>query len=246
MIVHRVRRIHQMARPIRRRKMTSSSSLDATGDRHGTGPAAGHGTAVHGWSPLTAAGAVVAAAVAVAVLVLTPTPVWAHVNGELTASADNLSTVSLTWEHGCAGSPTTEVRTQIPGGATDVSAQSPDGWSAVVEPDQIVWSGPGIRDGQKTTVTATMRLVEPGGERVFLPTVQTCETGEEAWIERYTAEQAEPPKPAPLIIVGQLGAPAVGAHSHGPNVLVVVAIVAVAVAAIGGVTALVLRRRSGS
>ena len=223
--------------------MRPDSSLDEAGARPPAGSSCRRRPPGHRRSP-RAAGAALTCAVVVAVVLLTPGGAWAHVNGQLTSSTDGISTISLTWEHGCAGSPTIGLRTQIPAGADEVSAQSPEGWTAVVETGQIVWSGPAIRDGQPATVTASMRLAEPAGERVFLPTVQTCETGEEAWIERYGPDEEEPPEPAPLIIVGQLGAPTVGAHSHGPNVVVVVAVVAVAVAAIGGVVLLVRRRRA--
>ena len=64
-----------------------------------------------------------AAAVALIVLAV---PAFAHVEAEGETAATGITTVTFTFEHGCADSPTTSMKIQLPAGTTDVEGPEPD------------------------------------------------------------------------------------------------------------------------
>ncbi len=138
----------------------------------------------------------VAWAMAAAPLVV-PAAVPGHVEPQISeAPAGARTTFAFLVEHGCDGSPTTQVSIQVPDGAFDVVPVAPVGWTAAVEevePKVVTFTGGPLADDAQESFG--MELVTPNrpGEDVYFPTVQTCEAGEIGWID--TTDGAEEPAP---------------------------------------------------
>ncbi len=142
-----------------------------------------------------------------AALLTIPTAAGAHVeaSGE---TADGITAVTFSFHHGCDGLATTSLRVKLPESATDVVPQDPPGWTSTVTDGQLEWSGGTVPADGVGTFVATMRISDPEGSVVFLPTVQGCPDGKEAaWIDR--SDDPEASNAAPRIVAGVVvGAPA--------------------------------------
>jgi uncharacterized protein YcnI len=152
-----------------------------------------------GWR--RALGLPIAAAAGSALLVTLATPAWAHVEAAGKTEAGGITTVTFTFAHGCAASPTTGLKVQLPDGTTAVTPQNPAGWTSTATATELTWSGGSIPDSTPGEFVASMRIVGTKGDTVFLPTVQLCQTGQEDWIEK-TAE-AEAEHAAPRIVLDE-------------------------------------------
>ena len=136
-------------------------------------------------------------------LTLLAGPVWAHVSanpGEVPAGES--AVIAFRIAHGCDGSPTTAVSLQIPDTVAGVTPEFVPGWTietttgplsepvelhgeAVTEGTrEITWSGgEAIPDGTYFEFGVSMQLPDQPGETLYFPVVQTCESGETAWIQ---------------------------------------------------------------
>jgi uncharacterized protein YcnI len=151
-------------------------------------------------------------------------PAWAHVTvspGE--ASADGYSKLDFSVGHGCDGSPTVEVSIQIPAGVASVTPEVAPGWEITVEegtlPEplevndetvtegvtSVTWSGGSLDAHQLQLFGMNVRIAAEAGETLYFPVVQTCEEGENAWIEIPEAGGEEPESPAPALTLVAAG-----------------------------------------
>ena len=142
-----------------------------------------------------------ALSIGIATIALIATPALAHVEAEGSTADSGLTTVAFGFTHGCNNAPTTSIKVELPAGTTDVTAQSPDSWTATVTDTTIVWSGGSIPDATPGEFVATMRLIGAADETIYLPTVQGCAKGENLWIERTPDAEAE--NAAPRIHLSQ-------------------------------------------
>jgi uncharacterized protein YcnI len=163
-----------------------------------------------------------AATVAAALFAMT-SPALAHV--ELVndkAPADSSYKAVLMVGHGCAGSPTTELRVQIPEGLILVKPMPKPGWKIAITMQklahpidmeghqitetvrEIEWSGGSLPDNFYDEFVFVGRLPNKPGSVLYLPTVQRCAKGVNRWIDIPAAGQkADDLKgPAPSLTLG--------------------------------------------
>jgi uncharacterized protein YcnI len=134
-----------------------------------------------------------------AVLLTFGAPASAHTDGTAKAASEGRTEVSLTVENECEGG-TTNLRVKLPAGSSNVSAQSPTGWTATVSSTEVDWSGGSFTGSARESFTITLVLAQPAGTMVAFPTLQGCQDGTTlAWIEPTNADGSEPTSPAPQI-----------------------------------------------
>lgn len=135
------------------------------------------------------------------------------------------STIEFRIGHGCDGSATTSVSLQIPAGVASVRPFPKPGWDLDIEsgvlPEPIATDGEPITEGV-TVVTWSGGLLEDAHTDVFairatvygaaddmvwFPLVQTCESGEHAWIEipEVGQDDHELDSPAPVVTLIEAG-----------------------------------------
>ena len=129
----------------------------------------------------------------------------AHVSieeGEVVAGSSAI--VTLAFSHGCEGSPTTQVRIQMPESIPTVSPTINANWDvekvaeALDTPiegshgeqitervSEVVYTArTPVADGFRDTFELSVDIPEDAaGQTIYFPTIQTCEAGESAWIE---------------------------------------------------------------
>ena len=176
--------------------------------------------------------AVAATVAAVAASFLLASTAGAHVSPQdPEAASGSYFTTAFKVGHGCDGSPTTKVAIKMGDGVTSVKPQPVAGWNLTtttreLDPpidnhgtmitetvDEVIWEGGPLPDDELQMFWISMKLPEgEAGTAVEFPVVQTCETGETAWIEPIVEGQDEPEHPAPVIV---LTGAADDAHSDG-------------------------------
>lgn len=212
-------------------------------------------------SAATAAGIALAAAL--------PTTAWAHVGlSASSTAAGSASLLTFAFSHGCDESPTTRIAIQIPDGIDAVAPTVNPGWTVdkvMADLDtpatdshgntvtqrvaQVVYTAKepvptGLRDAFVLSLTLP---ADATGTTLAFPTVQTCEVGENAWIEVPAAGQDahDLAFPAPALTV--TGATGSGGDAPGPDGtltgLVVVSLVVGALGLVTGGLALVRGRK---
>lgn len=110
--------------------------------------------------------------------------------------------------HGCDGSPTTELRIQVPPEVKYAVPEVEPGWGistkkgAKGEGTEVVWTADEpLADDQLTRFGMVMQAPKTPGEELVLPAVQKCEKGENPWIEVAEEGEKEPDFPAPVLTV---------------------------------------------
>jgi uncharacterized protein YcnI len=158
----------------------------------------------------------------IALAMLTASPACAHISLEnRQAAIDAPYKAVLMVPHGCAGSPTTKIRVQIPEGVIAVKPMPKAGWSVDVvsgkyagEYDyhgkkfsegvrEVVWSGGKLPDGNYDEFVLSTYLaagLKPN-TMLYFPVVQECEQGISRWIdipaEGSTGHSHDSKSPAP-------------------------------------------------
>jgi len=149
----------------------------------------------------------------------------AHVG--LSGSSNEAGATSLltfAFSHGCDGSPTNKVAIQIPEGINNVTPTVNAGWDVEKKLEELatpITDGHGnqvtkrvseviytakmpIEDGLREAFVLSLKLPEDAaGKIIAFPTVQSCVSGEHAWIQ-IAAEGQDPhdlDSPAPTISV---------------------------------------------
>lgn len=148
------------------------------------------------------------------------------------APSDGYATLSFEVGHGCEESPTTELRIQVPPSVPSVTPGVHPLWDVAVKEgkkDKVELHGETITRGvSEVTFTAKQPLppdrldsvrlsvklpAGEEGETVYFPTVQSCEKGQNRWIQ-IPAEGEDPEEleePAPTVVLTS----AEGGHGAG-------------------------------
>jgi periplasmic copper chaperone A len=138
---------------------------------------------------------------AVAGVVVAAPSAWAHVEPDPPAvEAGTRATIAFTVEHGCDGSPTVEVRFQLPDGVTNLEPHAPEGWTGTESGQGLTFAGTPL-DAEEESVFGIAMTLPAQPATLYFPVVQTCEQGEIAWIAIPEAGAEEPEFPAPALLV---------------------------------------------
>ena len=141
------------------------------------------------------------AAVSVAVVLAVGGVASAHIDPDPPAmEAGSTATVGFKIEHGCDGSPTTDVKFEIPEGVTGVTPVDKDGWTATVAGNIVEFKGGSLGADQEDHFDITLTAPAQAGD-IHFRIIQTCAQGELAWIEIAAEGAEEPEHPAPTLKV---------------------------------------------
>lgn len=136
--------------------------------------------------------------------------------------------------HGCAGSPTTEVRIKIPEPIADVTPTVNPNWDVdktmteLATPiedghggeltervDQVVYTAKTpLPDGLRDAFEVSLQVPDEPGKTLYFPVVQTCTEGETAWIQIPSADQSSHDLDAPAPAIEIVAAPGGTSGSH--------------------------------
>jgi uncharacterized protein YcnI len=128
------------------------------------------------------------AELALAFLLAAAAPASAHVTlAQHTAKAGSHSVVTFRIGHGCADSPTTALRIEIPDNVTLANPQPKPGWTLTIDHaaqrvSAITWSGGSLPADEFDEFAVMMKLPADAGTLTF-PATQTCAKGVEHWSE---------------------------------------------------------------
>jgi uncharacterized protein YcnI len=175
-------------------------------------------------------------------------PAGAHVTvTSSTTAAGAHAILQFSVAHGCGDSPTTGITIQIPAQITSVTPTRNPLWQVSKRTEKVdppVTDSHGnqitervtavtyrtdtpLPDGYRDVLELSVQLPETAGTDLLFPTIQTCETGESAWIEvpqdGQTIHELERPAPGFAVSAGTLHhvateaqpAPAPPASSNG-------------------------------
>lgn len=182
-------------------------------------------------TPVRIAGA---GAAALGIVALSAGAASAHVTVTPSTTAAGAYTV-LTFSagHGCEGSPTTRITIRMPEAIPAVTPTINQGWTVrkvsekLAEPiedahgnqiteriSEVVYTAKTpLADGYRDTFELSVQLPDAEGDTLTFPVVQTCQQGQNDWIETpaegQDAEELESPAPAFTIT------PASGEGHHG-------------------------------
>jgi uncharacterized protein YcnI len=147
--------------------------------------------------------AVVTATAGLTVVLITGGIASAHVDPDPIAMQVGTSgTVAFNVEHGCDGSPMTDLKIQIPTGVTGVAAVDKDGWIAAVRGDAVEFTGGSLDAATEDHFDITLTAPSTPGKLNF-PTIETCQVGEIDWIEIAAEGAPEPENVAPSLLITQ-------------------------------------------
>jgi uncharacterized protein YcnI len=147
------------------------------------------------------------------------------------APADGYVVLTVAFGHGCEDSPTTQLRIQMPEDIPEVAPSLEPDWTVekVTETlDEPIDMGEGetltervsevvytantpVPNGYYASMDMSVKLPNTPDETIYFPVIQTCESGETAWIEIPVEGEEEPEHPAPGIALTE----ATGGHGGG-------------------------------
>ena len=137
----------------------------------------------------------------VAGLSLVALPVGAHVEATPAVVRPGVSTtITFTGPHGCLASPTVKVAVKFPASIAKVVTVAPNGWTGSVSGSVATFTGGPLPVNQKAGFGLTFIAPKTEGTVQF-PTVQTCEKGQNAWVQQTLANGDEPDYPVPTVLV---------------------------------------------
>lgn len=128
---------------------------------------------------------------------------YAHVTANPdTGTAGKYFETKFRVSHGCEGSDTVAVSISLPKGTVTAKPQFKLGWTVKIKKskldkpvpaahdkmadeqfDEITWRGGPLPDDQYDEFGLILKLPEKAGETLWLPVVQTCQKGENKWME---------------------------------------------------------------
>lgn len=135
-----------------------------------------------------------------------------------TTASGAYSVLTFSNGHGCDGSPTTRISISIPDGifavtptrhadytiekvmeALDEPVDDGHGGAYTERVAEVVYTATTpLPDGYRDAFELQLKLPEgEAGDQLAFPTIQTCETGETAWIDETVEGEPEPDAPAP-------------------------------------------------
>lgn len=129
-------------------------------------------------------------------------PASAHIDPDpAEAQAGSTLSIGFTVEHGCDGSPTTQLDMRLPDGVTGASPDSVEGWDGSVDGNVVTFVGGRLPDDEEGTFSVTMTLPPTPDTTIYFPFVQRCEEGEIRWIGIPTEPGDELDEPAPALVL---------------------------------------------
>src|SRR6185312_12894222 len=137
------------------------------------------------------------AELALAFLLAAVAPASAHVTlAQPSAKAGSHSVVTFRIGHGCADSPTTALRIEIPDSVASANPQPKPGWTLTIDhaaqrASAITWSGGSLPADEFDEFAVMMKLPADAGTVTF-PATQTCAKGVEHWSEPKGTTQPAP------------------------------------------------------
>lgn len=145
-----------------------------------------------------------AVAIASTVVLAGVAPASAHIDPDpKQAQAGARLSVAFTVEHGCEGSPTTQLDMRLPVGVVDPVPEAVDGWDGsvdTVDGDTIItFAGGPLADDVEGTFAVTMTLPATPDATIYFPFVQRCAVGEIRWIGIPSEPGQELDEPAPAM-----------------------------------------------
>lgn len=136
-------------------------------------------------------------------------PAAAHVTADPDTVDSPSFTIAFRVGHGCAGSPTTAVRVQIPEGVEDAEPEEVPGWEVEVVREGVGTSGAVSEvawtrespDAEVAGLRLGGRFTEAADDVVYFPLIQECVEGEHRWIDipATLAEWGDLEEPAPFV-----------------------------------------------
>lgn len=139
---------------------------------------------------------------AVALPLLAASPASAHIDPDPTeAQAGSTLSIAFTVEHGCDGSPTTQLDMRLPDGVTGASPDEIEGWEGSIEDNVVTFVGGSLPDDVEGTFSVTMTLPPTPDTTIHFPFVQRCEEGEIRWIGIPSEPGDELDEPAPALLL---------------------------------------------
>ena len=137
-----------------------------------------------------------------------------------TTAAGSYSLLTFSTSHGCEGSSTTVVTISIPESITTVRPGMNYGWSVEIVRDEtrtitdshgnstspiseVVYTAKEpLLDGFYDSFEVQVQLPDSAGETIYFPVIQSCEVGENAWIQiPAEGSDEEPESPAPSLTI---------------------------------------------
>ena len=147
--------------------------------------------------------ALTSAAAGVTIILVTGGIASAHIEPDpIAMQVGTTATVAFNVEHGCDGSPVTEVKIQIPTGVTGVAPVDKAGWTATVSGDTVDFKGGPLDAATPDHFDLTLTAPATAGD-IHFPAIEYCQVGEIDWIEIPADGAAEPENPAPTIKITQ-------------------------------------------
>ncbi|MEY2583149.1 MAG: periplasmic copper chaperone [Ilumatobacteraceae bacterium] len=147
--------------------------------------------------------AVVTGVTTATVLLMSAGIVSAHIDPDpIAMQAGTSGTVAFNVEHGCDGSPTIDMKFEIPADVSGVKPVDKDGWTATLTGNVLEFKGGPLPADKADHFDISFTAPSLPGEIRF-PVIQTCEKGELAWIEVAQEGAPEPQHPAPTIKITQ-------------------------------------------
>jgi len=126
----------------------------------------------------------------------------AHIDPDPTeAQAGVTLSVGFTVEHGCDGSPTTQLDMRLPDGVTDAAPDPIEGWDGSIDENVVTFVGGPLADDVEETFAVTMTLPATPDTTIYFPFVQRCEEGEIRWIGIPAEPGDELDEPAPALLL---------------------------------------------
>ncbi len=176
---------------------------------------------------------VLGGAVGLGATLLTAGAASAHVTvTPSTTSSGAYSVLTFSNGHGCEGSPTTRISISIPDGiyaatptrhadytiekvmeTLDEPVDDGHGGQYTERVSEVVYTATTpLPDGYRDAFEIQLKLPDgEAGDQLEFPTIQTCETGETAWIDETVEGEPEPDTPAPAFTLTAAGDDAHGA-----------------------------------
>lgn len=134
--------------------------------------------------------------------IVVSSPASAHIDPDPTeAQAGSTSSIAFTVEHGCDGSPTTQLDMRLPAGVTGASPDEVDGWEGSIDDNVVTFTGGPLPDDVEGTFSVTMTLPPTPDTTIYFPFVQRCEEGEIRWIGIPAEPGDELDEPAPALLL---------------------------------------------
>ena len=98
-------------------------------------------------------------AVSVALSLAATSPASAHIDPEpAEAQAGSTLSIGFTVEHGCDGSPTTQLDMRLPDGVTGATPDVVEGWDGSVDDDVVTFVGGPLPDDEEGTFLSLIHI----------------------------------------------------------------------------------------